>query len=73
MSARPTDVEIRARIADIDADERYHYPPAQVQINAPLALIQVSMGSEARALAWALGEKPPKSGPVSRTTRKKVA
>lgn len=60
---KPTEKQIRARIAEIDYDERYHYPPALVQVNAPLALIQVSMQATASALAWVLGEKPPPSGP----------
>lgn len=58
-----TEEKIRARLAEIDADDRYHYKPAEVQINAPLALVQVSMEAEARALAWVLGEYPPRSGP----------
>jgi len=35
---------------EIDKDERFHYPPAQVQVNAPLALIQVSMKARHTAL-----------------------
>lgn len=35
-----------AEIAKIDKDERYHYQPAQVQINAPLALIQTGMEAQ---------------------------
>jgi len=30
----------------IDDDERYHYPTATVDINAPLALIQCSMEAQ---------------------------
>lgn len=37
-------------ITEIDKDERFHYPLAQVQINAPLALIQVSMEARMRLL-----------------------
>mgnify|MGYP001568119754 CR=1 FL=1 len=62
MSMR-TEFEIRNRINKIDADERYHYPSARVDVNAPLALIQVALGTEAIALAWVLGEIPPRSGP----------
>lgn len=62
--------EIRARLAEIDADDRYHYPPALIQINAPLALIQVSMKSEANALAWVLGIDPPKAGPREKGKKK---
>ncbi len=60
---RPSVNEIRAAIARIDADERYHYPPALVQINAPLALEQVAMSAKVQALAWVLGIKPPRPGP----------
>ena len=60
---RPTEKDIRDRLAQIDADERYHYEPAAYQVNAPLALVQISLKCEARALAWVLGVKPPKSGP----------
>ena len=36
---------VKIEMAKIEADERYHYKPALVQVNAPLALIQVEMGS----------------------------
>lgn len=41
---------IDAEIEEIEADERYHYEDAAVQINAPLALIQVSLKSRMRML-----------------------
>ena len=59
----PTEEEIRKRLAEIDADDRYHYEAAEVEINAPLALIQVDMKAEAYALAWVLGIKPLRFGP----------
>lgn len=34
---------IKDEIAEIEADERYHYATASVLINAPLALIQTEM------------------------------
>lgn len=40
--------EIDSIIAEIEADERYHYKPALVQVNAPLALIQVELGARIR-------------------------
>lgn len=46
--------EIESRIASIEKDERYNYPPAQIQINAPLALIQVDMKASVCALRWVL-------------------
>jgi hypothetical protein len=51
------------RLASIVVDERYSYPPANVNINAPLALVQVCMKAEAGALSWVLGIEPPKLGP----------
>jgi len=65
--------EIKAKLAEIDADERYHYPPAMVQINAPLALIQVDMAGKANALAWVLGINPPASGPRRKSRRPALA
>ena len=41
---------IKDEIAKIEADERYHYKPALVEVNAPLALIQVEMGSRMQTL-----------------------
>jgi len=39
-----------AEIAKIEADPRHHYEPALVQVNAPLALIQVEMTARKQAL-----------------------
>lgn len=41
---------VEKEIAIIEADVRYHYKPALVQVNAPLALIQVEMGSRMATL-----------------------
>jgi hypothetical protein len=52
--------EIKKRIAEIEADSRYKdglKHPATVDINAPLALIQLSFETERRALKWVLGKK----------------
>ena len=50
-------------VALIDADERHHYEPALVQVNAPLALIQVGLDAAKRAwtavLAAAQDNAPP--------------
>jgi len=43
---------VRSEIAVIEADERFHYKPALVQINTPLALIRV----ERKARMWTLKE-----------------
>lgn len=65
-----TETEIRERLAKIDADERYHYPAANTDINAPLALVQVGLEATANALAWVLGVEPPKSGPRKKKGRR---
>lgn len=51
-----TVAEIKEEIKKAEQDERYSYPSAQVQINAPLALIQVSMRTRVGALKWVLGK-----------------
>lgn len=49
--------EIRARIAEIEADDRLaRARPATVFENAPLALIQLEGQASAGALRWALGD-----------------
>jgi hypothetical protein len=48
---------IEKRIAEIEADSRYQSGlknPANIIINAPLALIQLSFESEIQALRWVL-------------------
>ncbi len=37
-------------IEEIDQDERFHYKPALVQVNAPLALIQMGMEGQMKVL-----------------------
>ena len=46
--------EIEEQIKKIESDSRYSYPAANVNINAVLAIIQVDMRAEVRALKWAL-------------------
>lgn len=48
--------EIEERLAELKADERLGYPPANVNVNAPLALIQVALKNEIMALSWVLKE-----------------
>ena len=43
---------IRNEIARVKSDERWSYPPAPWQTNAPLALVQVEMKSRVAALEW---------------------
>jgi len=58
LNALRSGAELRRRIAEVEADERFHYPPARVDVNAPLALIQVEGKAVVQALRWALGELP---------------
>ena len=51
-----TQKEIEERIKEIEADSRYQAPPALVFSNAPLALIQVDMKAEVRALRWVIDQ-----------------
>lgn len=60
MIKRPDNDAIQARITEIEADERWKSSqkhPARVDINAPLALIQVSLEAERCALRWVLSMK----------------
>lgn len=50
--------EIEARLDEVEADERMHYKCANVNINAPLALIQVNLDTESTTLRWVLGLAP---------------
>ena len=50
-----TKQEIQKEIRRIKSDERWSYPPAMVQVNAPLALIQMGMKARVEALEWAMG------------------
>ena len=48
---------ISKRIAEIEADERYQSgrkKPATVDINAPLALVQLEFETEIKTLRWVL-------------------
>lgn len=49
MDANKVKLAIREEVAKIKADSRYKAKPALVQINAPLALIQVEMKAQVAA------------------------
>jgi len=53
-----TEEEIRIAIAQMGSDVRLTYEPALIEINGPLALIQVSLKERVRALRWVLSEIP---------------
>ena len=46
--------QVVARIKEIEGDSRYRDQPALVQVNAPLALIQVRLKSERQTLLWVM-------------------
>ena len=48
--------QIRELIAHISADDRMGYESALVQVNAPLALIQMELEARKSALEWVVGE-----------------
>lgn len=47
--------QIKAEIKKLESDDRYKAPTATIQINAPLALIQLELESKVQALKWVLG------------------
>jgi hypothetical protein len=49
-----TEAEIKKQIADMQKDERLEGPPATVDVDAPLALIQVDLEAQIRTLKWCL-------------------
>ncbi len=49
-----TKKEIEEKLADIKSDERLGHPPATIDSNAPLALIQLSMECKIDILKWVL-------------------
>jgi len=49
--------EILAKIEELSGDERHNCKPALVQVNAPLALIQVDIQGKIDALKWVLSEE----------------
>ena len=51
-----TEAEVRALLKEVTADERLGYPPATVEINAPLALVQLELETKRDTLKWVLGE-----------------
>ena len=52
-----TEVEIKKRLKKILSDERLGYPSANVQVNAPLALIQLQLETERDILKWVLKQE----------------
>ena len=48
MSKKLSEIQafVKAEMTKIDTDERYHYETALLQVNAPLALIQLEMSAK---------------------------
>ena len=52
--------EIEARIKELEKDDRYQaglVKPATIDINAPLALLQLEAETKVETLKWVLGGK----------------
>jgi hypothetical protein len=47
--------DVLKELKKINSDERFHYDPANVFSNAPLALIQVNLEAIFNSLCWVLG------------------
>ena len=64
--------ELIAKLALIEADERLRLPTATIQINAPLALIQLSLATRRDVLRWVLDDEAPpvKTPPAVRHKKK---
>ena len=49
-----TKKEIEVLLAEVEKDERLSYPSAKIDINAPLALIQLGLETTRDLLKWVL-------------------
>lgn len=56
--AMKTEAEIRAILTELETDERLRYPSATVDINAPLALVQLELEAKVNTLKWILDGGP---------------
>ena len=59
-----TEDEIRKQLAEIESDERLHYPPATINENVVLAFIQTELETEVKVLKWVLNDKVEKGKKV---------
>ena len=55
-----TKEQIEEKIKEIESDERLSYPSATIDVNAPLALIQLEMETKLKMLKWILEGDSPK-------------
>ncbi len=58
-NTRSSEAFIRAEISKLEVDERLHQPRANVFVNAPLAMVQVTIEGTLNGLYTALGELCP--------------
>ncbi len=49
--------QIQAKLAELKADPRHAAKPANVFVNAPLALIQCQIQGQVQSLEWVLGQR----------------
>lgn len=52
-----TEEEMEKRLSEINSDSRLRGKPATIQINAPLALIQLALETERDTLKWVLDKE----------------
>lgn len=62
--------ELLQELAKLRTDERVSYPTANVVINAPLALVQITLETRIHALEWVLG-LPRSVFPLPKTKKNK--
>ena len=55
-----TENQIREFLNKTMEDERLSYPTAEIDVNAPLALIQLTLETTCAVLKWVLDEKSTK-------------
>lgn len=49
-----TEEKIRALLAHVEKDDRLKQPPANIHVNAPLALVQLELETKRDLLRWIL-------------------
>lgn len=49
--------QVIRKLIEVLKDERFWYETATISVNAPLALVQLDLGTRAEVLSWVLGIK----------------
>lgn len=53
---KPSELEMLTRLGELETDDRLvEYSAEHVMVNAPLAIIQITLKAEANTLRWVLG------------------